>query len=116
AGALSLQPPPAYVGYRIELELRRGLPVLALSGTKPRVSARVGRSSEADLVPRPRMGVERAQHAAHHHAPRLRDGQLPVELPFGELLDEFVLQLAGGRGEPLLAAALAGAAVEVGGD
>ena len=54
---------------RVALERRRALPALALAGAEAGVAARIGRAAEADLVPRPGMRVERAEHRAHDHAP-----------------------------------------------
>src|SRR5581483_577609 len=39
-------------------------------------SARVGRTSETDLIPRPWVGVERGEHHAHHHRPGTSDVEL----------------------------------------
>ena len=76
--------------------------------TQAHEPAGVGRTAEADLVPRPRVGVERGQRRPHHHRPCPGDVELiprPADQPApGELRhDRFALGL-GGAGEAGLVA------------
>ena len=73
------------------------LPALALAGADAGVAARVRRAAEADLVPRPRVRVERAQDRARHDLPGARRRQLvphlAVQLSIRERVDDPLLDL-----------------------
>src|SRR5215213_9938931 len=68
--------PPGDVLDGVERERLLALPCLRQTGAEAAVAARVRRAAEANLVPCPRVRVERAERVAQQHRP----GALDVEL------------------------------------
>src|SRR5205085_9771392 len=77
----SLESLPLNVFYRIDIDRGRAFARLSLSDAETGVPARVSRSAEADLVPRPGVGIERAQDRPRDHRPRLLWRELIPHLP-----------------------------------
>src|SRR5580704_14340019 len=100
---------------RITLEGLGAFPALALPGADPGVAAWIRRAAEADLVPRPGMGVERAQHRAGHDLPDVRRFQgvphLAVQGSLGERVDDSLADVLG-RVDEVRGAVLARSGVE----
>src|SRR5581483_3149795 len=109
-GSCALHPTLVRVRNGVSLERGRALPVFPLADAEAGIAARIGRAAEADLVPRPGVGVEGRERLAHDHRPGPRAWELvpdlPMELAVGERLDHVVLDLVGGADEirgPVLA-------------
>src|SRR5919204_6940981 len=107
----SFEPARLHVSHRIALVRRRALPLLALGAAEVRaaeagVAARVGRTAEADLVPRPRMAVEGLACVAEERLPRAAHVEpvprVAVQLPVRKAVAELdLLQQGQVRERPL---------------
>src|SRR5438552_133046 len=78
-GPASIDPPRLRVAHRIHCKRLDRLPLLAIAeviGAERGVAARIRRAAEADLVPRPRMRVERLADVLRRHLERTLDVQL----------------------------------------
>src|SRR5205085_6428552 len=88
---------------RVALEGRRPLPALPLARAEAGIAAGIRRTAETDLVPGPRVRVERAQDRAHQHAPCPFGIEvvppLAPQLTPVEGVDDLVLDLVGGARE-----------------
>src|ERR1700759_129111 len=87
--------------------------MFALPRAQPCIPPWIGRTTEPDLVPRPRVGVEGAEPTAHDDAPRSADGNLPIQVALREGLDDLMLRIGAGIIKPIDRPTLSSGLIEV---